>query len=138
MLALDGCVSSDAGTATRHGSPGGGIGGPAMGLGNWLEPVELDRVKEAQFPRQNARCKIARREPRTPARDPEVRWPMPDTDQGPLCFVLMPFGKKPDSGGAMIDFDAVYGQVIRPSIRAAGMVPIRADEEQTGGIIHRA
>ena len=63
---------------------------------------------------------------------------MPDANAGPLCFVLMPFGQKPDVGGAMIDFDAVYKTLIRPAIEAAGMIPIRADEEQTGGIIHRA
>lgn len=55
----------------------------------------------------------------------------------PLCFVLMPFGKKPDSAGALIDFDAVYAQVIAPAIRQAGLEPLRADEEVTGGIIHK-
>ena len=55
----------------------------------------------------------------------------------PLCFVLMPFGKKPGSGGAVIDFDAVYGELIKPAIESAGLVPIRADEEQAGGIIHK-
>jgi hypothetical protein len=56
---------------------------------------------------------------------------------GPLCFVLMPFGKKPDSNGNIIDFDAVHATVIQPAIRGAGMTPIRADEEMTGGIIHK-
>jgi tetratricopeptide (TPR) repeat protein len=55
----------------------------------------------------------------------------------PLCFVLMPFGKKPDAAGALIDFDAVYQQLIAPSISEAGMEPLRADEEMTGGIIHK-
>jgi len=49
----------------------------------------------------------------------------------------MPFGKKPGSGGAVIDFDAVYGELIKPAIESAGLVPIRADEEQAGGIIHK-
>jgi tetratricopeptide (TPR) repeat protein len=57
----------------------------------------------------------------------------------PLCFVLMPFGTKKDpAGGADIDFDAIYEHGLRPGIEAAGMEPIRADEERTGGIIHRA
>jgi tetratricopeptide (TPR) repeat protein len=56
---------------------------------------------------------------------------------GPLCFVLMPFGKKPDAAGATIDFDAVYRDVIAPAIRDAGMEPLRADEEVVGGIIHK-
>lgn len=55
----------------------------------------------------------------------------------PLCFVLMPFGKKPDAGGALIDFDAVYSDLIAPAIAGADLQPIRADEEMTGGIIHK-
>jgi tetratricopeptide (TPR) repeat protein len=54
----------------------------------------------------------------------------------PLCFVLMPFGRKPDAGGVMVDFDAVYEDLIGPAIQAAGLKPIRADEEMSGGIIH--
>lgn len=55
----------------------------------------------------------------------------------PLCFVLMPFGKKPDAAGSMIDFDAVYSELISPAIAEAGLEPLRADEEMTGGIIHK-
>src|ERR1041385_4126344 len=55
----------------------------------------------------------------------------------PLCFVLMPFGKKPAEGGRVIDFDAVYKQIIDPAVRKAGLEPLRADEEQAGGIIHK-
>jgi hypothetical protein len=55
----------------------------------------------------------------------------------PLCFILMPFGKKPDAAGAMIDFDAVYHELIAPAIEEAGLEPLRADEELTGGIIHK-
>jgi tetratricopeptide (TPR) repeat protein len=57
--------------------------------------------------------------------------------QAPLCFVLMPFGKKPTASGAAVDFDAVYGELIAPAIRDAAMDPIRADEEMTGGVIHK-
>src|SRR5215813_10610956 len=57
--------------------------------------------------------------------------------QKPLCFVLMPFGKKPGAGAAVIDFDAVYGELIKPAVEAAGLVPLRADEEQAGGIIYK-
>ena len=56
----------------------------------------------------------------------------------PLCFVLMPFGNKKDpASGLDIDFDHIYEAAIRPGIEAAGMEPIRADEERTGGIIHK-
>src|SRR5215469_17539724 len=55
----------------------------------------------------------------------------------PLCFVLMPFGQKPSSIGSIIDFDSVYDGLIFPAIRDAGLEPLRADEEMTGGIIHK-
>jgi len=55
----------------------------------------------------------------------------------PLCFILMPFNKKKDATGREIDFDAVYEQLIAPAVRDAGMEPLRADEEKTGGIIHK-
>lgn len=55
----------------------------------------------------------------------------------PLCFVLMPFGKK-QFGEIMIDFDEIYNSMIKPAIVKAAMEPIRADEEKTDGIIHKA
>jgi MAP3K TRAFs-binding domain len=61
------------------------------------------------------------------------------SENQPLCFVLMPFGLKPDpAGGSAIDFDRVYEQAIEPGIEAADMFPVRADEEKLGGIIHKA
>lgn len=55
----------------------------------------------------------------------------------PLCFVLMPFGRKPTGDGRFIDFDLVYEQIIKPAILAANLDPLRADEEIVGGIIHK-
>ena len=57
--------------------------------------------------------------------------------QKPLCFVLMPFGEKPGAGGTVVNFNAVYDELIRPAVEAAGMEPLRADEEQGGGVIHK-
>jgi hypothetical protein len=37
----------------------------------------------------------------------------------------------------MINFDAVYRDLILPAIKAAGLEPLRADEEMAGGIIHK-
>src|SRR3954452_7213607 len=54
-----------------------------------------------------------------------------------LCFVLMPFGRKQADANVVIDFDAVYSQVIAPAINDAGLEPLRADEEMTGGVIHK-
>jgi hypothetical protein len=55
----------------------------------------------------------------------------------PLCFVLMPFGRKPDAAGRTVDFDRVYPELIAPAIAQADMEPLRADEEMTGAIIHK-
>jgi len=55
----------------------------------------------------------------------------------PLCFILMPFGKKRDATNREIDFDAVYELLIAPAVRAAGLEPLRAYEELDGGIIHK-
>lgn len=56
----------------------------------------------------------------------------------PLCFVLMPFGRKSDGSGLVVDFDAVYATLIAPAVGEAGLEVLRADEEKVGGIIHRA
>ena len=54
----------------------------------------------------------------------------------PLCFILMPFGKKV-SGSSLIDFDDIYCSIIKPAIIAAGLESVRGDEEMTDGIIHK-
>ncbi len=54
-----------------------------------------------------------------------------------VCFVDMPFGKKPDlASGIEVDFDQIYDIAIEPTIIKAGLEPIRGDRERTGGIIH--
>lgn len=55
----------------------------------------------------------------------------------PFCFVLMPFGTKTDDAGRLIEFDAIYRDIIQPAVNDADMEPIRADEENVGGIIHK-
>jgi hypothetical protein len=55
--------------------------------------------------------------------------------QNPLCFILMPFDKKKDATGRVIDFDAVYHRLIEPAVLAAGLEPVRADEARSGGIV---
>jgi MAP3K TRAFs-binding domain len=57
--------------------------------------------------------------------------------KAPLCFVLMPFGKKATSDGSVIDFDKVYSNLISPAICQAKLEPIRADQETAGGIIQK-
>jgi len=53
----------------------------------------------------------------------------------PHAFVAMPVGKKPGHNGTPIDFNAVYNDLLRPAIEAAGLTVFRADEEQTAGDI---
>ncbi len=57
--------------------------------------------------------------------------------RAPLCFVLMPFGRKTDATGRTTDFDAVYREIIAPAVVEVGLDPIRADEERVGGTIHK-
>jgi len=46
--------------------------------------------------------------------------------------------QKKDENGKTIDFDKIYNDFIKPAIEDAGLEPIRADEEQTGGIIYKS
>jgi tetratricopeptide (TPR) repeat protein len=55
----------------------------------------------------------------------------------PLCFIVMPFGVKPDGRGRKVNFDAVFTDLLVPAVRAAGMEPLRADQELVGGVIHK-
>jgi hypothetical protein len=55
----------------------------------------------------------------------------------PVCFVSMPFGRRQDDHGGMIDFDLIYQQLIRPAIEGASMAAIRADEALTPGILQK-
>lgn len=55
----------------------------------------------------------------------------------PLCFVLMPLGRKPVASGLVVDFDAVYRELVAPSVADAGLTPLRADHELIGGVIHK-
>ncbi len=55
----------------------------------------------------------------------------------PLCFVLMPFGRKMDAAGRVTNFDSIYQKVIVPAVQQAGLEPVRADEEKIGGTIHK-
>ncbi|KJU84534.1 hypothetical protein MBAV_003279 [Candidatus Magnetobacterium bavaricum] len=49
----------------------------------------------------------------------------------------MPFDKKRTASGRLIDFNTVYNDLISEAIKEAGMEPLRADEELTGGTIHK-
>lgn len=43
----------------------------------------------------------------------------------PLCFILMPLGRKPVDDDRTVDFDAVYESFIKPAVIAADLEPVR-------------
>jgi len=59
------------------------------------------------------------------------------TSYAPLCFIVMPLGKRKDATGRAIDFDAVYERLVVPAVRAAGLEPVRADDGRSGGILQK-
>lgn len=60
-----------------------------------------------------------------------------DTDKtnNPHAFVIMPFGLKPGPDDQLINFDAIYHDLIKPAIEEAGFESFRADEESVSGDI---
>jgi hypothetical protein len=53
--------------------------------------------------------------------------------KGKSCFVIMPISQQ--AGYEVCHFDLVYEDIIKPSIEATGMVPIRADETTNTNLI---
>jgi len=58
-------------------------------------------------------------------------------DRRKTCFIIMPFGRKPDLNGNDIDFDLVYRDVFVEPLELLGFTPIRCDEIVGPGSIHR-
>jgi tetratricopeptide (TPR) repeat protein len=83
------------------------------------EPKKAPEVKTLDLASNNA-------EESTGSLRPEMR---------PHAFVIMPFGKKKGGDGSLFDFNAIYTQLIRPTLEMAGFEPFRADEETTSGDI---
>src|SRR5208283_6161695 len=57
----------------------------------------------------------------------------------PLCFMIMPYGRKPPQGAAgkgpaEINFDALWDRAYEPAIKGLGYEPVRADQD-TGSLI---
>jgi tetratricopeptide (TPR) repeat protein len=76
------------------------------------------------------------------ARQPRPSAPImpasPESALNPLCLVLMPFGRKYDQAGRLIDFDKVFSTIAAPAVAQAGMEAIRADGARLGGMIDKA
>ena len=92
---------------------------------------EQKQAKPVEEPKKAAEVKtldLASNEPEAGAGSlrPEMR---------PHAFVIMPFGKKKGGDGSLFDFNAIYTQLIKPTLVMAGFEPFRADEETTSGDI---
>ncbi len=73
----------------------------------------------------------------TPVPHPEAK-PMSKSlrpEMRPHAFVVMPFGKKKGSDGSPYDFNAIYTDLIKPTLESAGFEAFRADESTTSGDI---
>src|SRR5215472_8429558 len=58
----------------------------------------------------------------------------------PVCFMIMPFGRKPTQadagrGPAEIDFNALWDRCYVPTIKALGYEPVRADQDTSSLIV---
>lgn len=54
------------------------------------------------------------------------------------CFIIMPFGEKPDIDGKVIPFDTVYKYIIKKVVEdRLDLKCIRSDEIAEAGLIHR-
>jgi tetratricopeptide (TPR) repeat protein len=113
-----------------------------MGLQNLF-----GRKKKAEnaMPPETPQTTSQAQETSTPAEEPKPVLPL-SMDGGetkphlrpemrPHAFVIMPFGKKKGSDGSLYDFNAIYTQLIKPTLEEAGFEPFRADEETTSGDI---
>lgn len=59
----------------------------------------------------------------------------------PICFVVMPFGKKavvprPSRAPRRVDFDALWAKAFKPALEKLGYEPVRADQDLDALIIH--
>ena len=71
------------------------------------------------------------------SQEPEISWAKPDRAESPKkCFVIMPFGKKENTDGEVIDFAEVYQSLIKPTVEALGITCVRCDEIAETGWIH--
>lgn len=52
----------------------------------------------------------------------------------PLCFVLMPFAKKPAGDGRLVDFDSIYELLIKPAVVARALGPTLMGSRQTDAV----
>lgn len=53
------------------------------------------------------------------------------------CFVIMPYGTRPDADGTEVDFDEIYDHIIKPAVEGVdGLVCERCDNIAVAGSVH--
>jgi tetratricopeptide (TPR) repeat protein len=106
---------------------------PTNGSGT---PAETTEPSPAQTATQPAGTNVLPPVPPPPQAEPGKTAAPIRPQVRPHAFVIMPFGKKKSADGSMIyDFNAIYSQIIKPALEAAGFESFRADEETTSGDI---
>jgi Domain of unknown function (DUF4062) len=108
-----------------------------------LLPHALDAVRRAYTGNEAAASPA---QAATPAQATEVAQPMKAIVEGArvyfeesrarferTCFVIMPFGSRNVGDGHVLDFDAAYRELFVPAIQAAGLEPLRVDQEYLVG-----
>lgn len=101
------------------------------------KPDEQEQAKPAEEPKVEEPKKVTA-EVKTlelVAESTNVRSGSLRPEMRPHAFVIMPFGKKKGGDGSLFDFNAIYTQLIKPTLIMAGFEPFRADEETTSGDI---
>lgn len=96
-------------------------------------PKPVAETTQAQPAKSTAEIKTLEA-PSTPATAPQQARPVRPAIR-PHAFVVMPFGKKKGGDGSLYDFNAIYLQLIKPTLESAGFESFRADEETTSGDI---
>ena len=56
----------------------------------------------------------------------------------PLCVVLIPQGSRMTGNGTVVDFGAVFTEIVGPAIEDAGLDAVAAPGAMAGGIVHDA
>lgn len=109
-------------------------------IANAIQAAAQEAVQEAMAEKKPEIKRAIEQAAESKAREDDAPAPGSDMDfqrydARPHAFVVMPFGKKKGADGALYDFNAIYQQLIKPSLEAAGFESFRADEETISGDI---
>jgi O-acetyl-ADP-ribose deacetylase (regulator of RNase III) len=53
------------------------------------------------------------------------------------CFIITPYGTRPDAAGNTINFDDVFDKLVEPAVIEAGLEPVRSDRDLEAGPIFK-